>query len=68
MNRPINPIVLTKLPIIVGFTLAYFDIMKPEDGANIRNTIINGSWISALVIAFPPNPNGGGLLTKTGIV
>ncbi len=34
----------------------------------INNTIIKGSWTRATAMAFPPNPNGGGLLTMTGIV
>ena len=44
------------------------DTTYPDEGANNRNTIINGSWIPALVTALPPNPNGAGLLTITGIV
>ena len=56
------------LPIRVGFTLPSLDTIKPEDGANNKNTIMNGSCMSALIIALPPNPKGCGLLTKTGIV
>ncbi len=53
---------------MVGLTLPILEIMNPEDGAKSKNTIINGSWIPALVTALPPNPNGAGLLTITGIV
>ena len=56
------------LPTTTGIKLPILDTMNPEDGANTKNTIINGSWILALVIASPPNPRGGGLVTKIGIV
>lgn len=68
MSRLEKPTALTILPIMVGFTLPSLETIKPEDGANNRNTIINGSWIFAVVMTLSPNPNGWGLLTSTGIV
>jgi hypothetical protein len=38
-----KPIVLIIVPISVGFRFPNLDIIKPEEGANNRNTIINGS-------------------------
>jgi hypothetical protein len=32
--------------------------MKPEEGVNIKNTTINGSWTIAVATASPPNPRG----------
>jgi hypothetical protein len=58
MSRLENPTALTILPIMVGFTLPNLETIKPEDGANNRNTIINGSWIFAVVMTLSPNPNG----------
>jgi len=64
-----NPIELIIVPISVGFIFPNLEITKPEEGANNRNTIINGSWIFAVVIASPSNPpTGKGLLTRIGIV
>jgi hypothetical protein len=34
---------LTILPMRVGFTLPSLEIINPEEGANNKNTIINGS-------------------------
>jgi hypothetical protein len=42
--------------------------IKPDMIVPINNTIIKGSRTRATVMAFPPNPYGGGLLTMTGIV
>jgi len=67
-NRLKNPMALTILPMRVGFTLPSLEIINPEEGANNKNTIINGSWICAVVMTLSPKPNGWGLLTNTGIV
>jgi hypothetical protein len=39
LKKPTVPIIL---PIIVGFVFPSLEIIKPEEGANNRNTIIKG--------------------------
>ena len=43
MNRLKNPTTVIMLPKMVGFAFPSLEIIKPDDGANIKNTIINGS-------------------------
>jgi hypothetical protein len=52
-----------------SISLIFFTLfkIKPDMIVQINNTIIKGSWTRATAMAFAPNPNGGGLLTVTGI-
>ncbi len=67
-ERTKKPTVVVMLPAIIGLKLPILDTIKPEEGANNKNTIIKGNWIKALSIASPPNPRGEGLVTNIGIV
>jgi len=68
MTSKKKPIVAIEVPIsfIVVF-LTLFKI-KPEMTVVIKNTTMNGSCTFATARASPPNPNGTGLRTSTGIV
>ena len=58
----------TMVPIAASFVLPILFRLKPDVAVPINNTIINGSWTLAVVIASPPNPSGRGLCTMTGMV
>lgn len=68
INMAENPIKEIIVPNKTGLVFPIFEIIKPDAGAKMRKIIMNGSWIIAASIAFPPNPTGGGVLTKKGMV
>ena len=63
-----NPIVLIVVPNSISLVFLTLFSIKPDVIVPISNTIIKGNWTLATATALPPNPNGLGLLTMTGIV
>jgi hypothetical protein len=63
-----NPIVLIVVPNSISLVFLTLFSIKPDVIVPISNTIIKGNWTLATATTLPPNPNGLGLLTMTGIV
>ena len=68
ISKPMKPIVVIKVPKMIGFNEPNFDTMKPEVGPKINNTIAKGSCTFPALMASSPNPIGSGFLTNIGIV
>jgi hypothetical protein len=54
--------------MMIGLTDPILATINPDVGPNIRSTIAKGNCTYPASAASPPNPNGGGFLTSTGIV
>jgi hypothetical protein len=68
MTSKKKPIVAIEVPINVMVEFLTLFRIKPEMTVVIKNTIMNGNCTFATARASPPNPNGTGLRTITGIV